>query len=362
MKGRVLVVIGTRPEAIKLAPVVAALRRQDIEPAVCLSGQHRELIDLGGLGIHPTHEMRVRAGSLAERAAEALAGVARLLVAEHFDAVLVQGDTTTAFAAAVAAFYAHVPIGHVEAGLRTGNLGAPWPEEGHRAAIDRLSTWLFAPTERARDALLAEGSESSRVWLVGNTGIDALLLVDVRAEPAVGRRVLVTVHRRENLGEPLATVCRALRRVAARWPDVRIIFPVHPNPEVSGPVFESLSSVAGIDLVPPMDHASMIRAVADCRFIVTDSGGLQEEAPYLGKPVLVLRETTDRPEGVAAGTARLVGTSDSRILAGFAELLDDPAIYSAMSTTHRPYGDGHAADRIAEVLAMQLTRAARFVK
>lgn len=359
MKSRVLVVIGTRPEAIKLAPVVAALQRQNIEPAVCLSGQHRELIDLGGLGIHPTHELHVRTGSLAERAAEAMADVAQVLATEHFDAVLVQGDTTTAFAAAIAAFYARVPIGHVEAGLRTGNLGAPWPEEGHRVAIDRLSTWLFAPTERARDTLLAEGSEPSCVWLVGNTGIDALLLADVRAEPATGRSVLVTVHRRENLGDPLTTICRALRRVVVRWPDVRVIFPVHPSPEVSGPVFELLSGVDGIDLVPPMNHASMIRTLAGCSFIVTDSGGLQEEAPYLGKPVLILRETTDRPEGMDAGTARLVGTSESRILAGFAELLDEPATYSAMSKTHQPYGDGHAADRIAEILASQLTRTAR---
>lgn len=354
MNGRVLVVIGTRPEAIKLAPVVAALQRQGLVPVLCLSGQHRELLQLDALGAWPQHELRVRPGTLASRAADALTGIAEVIAAQRFDAVLVQGDTTTAFAAALAAFYAGVPVGHVEAGLRTGDLGAPWPEEGHRAAIDRLATWMFAPSVRARDALLAEGADTARVWLVGNTGIDALRLAGPRPTAGPGRGVLVTVHRRENLGGPLLDVCRALRQAATRWPDLRMMFPVHPNPDVFAPVHDALTGVGGIDLVAPLSHAGMTASLAACSFVVTDSGGLQEEAPYLGKPVLILRERTERPEGVEAGTARLVGTSPSRILAGFAALLDDPATYAAMSVVHQPYGDGHAADRIAEILANQL--------
>lgn len=362
MSGRLLVLIGTRPEAIKLAPVVAALRRQSLDPIVCLSGQHRDLVELDALGVRPEHELRVRPGALAARAADALAGVAAVLAAEPFDAVLVQGDTTTAFAGALAAFYAGVPVGHVEAGLRTGDLRAPWPEEGHRAAIDRLATWMFAPSARARDALLAEGVDPARVWLVGNTGIDALRLAGARPTANPGRTVLVTVHRRENLGGPLVEVCRALRQAAARWPDLRIMFPVHPNPDVHGPVHDALAGVRGVDLVAPFSHAEMAAALGGCSFVVTDSGGLQEEAPYLGKPVLVVRESTERPEGVEAGTARLVGTTPSRILAGFAALLDDPATYAAMSVVHHPYGDGHAADRIAEVLADQIRGVARVAR
>lgn len=354
MNGRVLLVIGTRPEAIKLAPVVSALQRQGLEPAVCLSGQHREILGVEALGIRPNYELRVGVGSLASRAGDALSGVASILRDGQFAAVVVQGDTTTAFATTIAAFYAGVHVGHVEAGLRTGDLSSPWPEEGHRAAIDRLSTWLFAPSARARDALLMEGADPSRVWLVGNTGIDALRLAAPHAEVPAQRTVLITVHRRENQGSRLLDVCRGLQQAAARWPNVRFVFPVHPNPEVFGPVHEALAGISGIELVAPLDHATMAVALASCSFVATDSGGLQEEAPYLGKPVLILRETTERPEGIEAGTARLVGTSPSRILTEFAALLDDPITYASMAVPHQPYGDGYAADRIAQIMAEQL--------
>lgn len=352
---RALVVVGTRPEAIKMAPVLRALQADGrITPRLCVTGQHRDLLDLGGLGLRPDHDLDIGTDTLATVAAEVLAGVAGVIRRDDPDLVLVQGDTTSAFAGALAAFYAGVPVGHVEAGLRTGDLDAPWPEEGHRRAIDALATWHFAPTARARDTLLAEGARPGGVRLVGNTGIDALRLSPARPSARDGRTILVTVHRRENLGERLREVCSGVRRVARGWPDVRIVVPVHPNPSVQAPVWSALSGLSNVELVAPLNHGSMVRELANCTFVLTDSGGLQEEAPFFGKPVLVLRDSTERPEGVEAGTAWLVGTAAPRIVSACGVLLDDPSVLAAMSRVHHPYGDGYAAERIVAALVESL--------
>ena len=338
-----------------MAPVVRALEADGrIMPYLCVTGQHRDLLDLTGLGLRADIHLGIRAGTLTEAAAAVMEGVAEAIRREAPGLVLVQGDTTSAFAGALAAFYAGVPVGHVEAGLRTGDLDAPWPEEGHRRAIDALSTWHFAPTARARDTLLAEGAPSAGVWLVGNTGIDALRLCAPAQITREGRTILVTVHRRENLGERLRDLCRGVHHVATRWPDVRVLFPVHPNPSVRAPVWSALSGLPNVELAPPLDHPSMVDALANCTFVLTDSGGLQEEAPFFGKPVLVLRDCTERPEGVEAGTARLVGTAAPRIVSACADLLDDPDTLAAMSRVHHPYGDGYAAERIVAALAKSI--------
>ena len=370
---KVMVVFGTRPEAIKMAPVVAALQATPgIEPRIVVTAQHRQMLDqvLALFGIRPHHDLDLMAPgqSLPALFGRILEGMAGVLEHERPDLVLVHGDTSTTLASALAAYYARIPVGHVEAGLRTGNLYSPWPEEANRRLVAPLAALHFAPTETSRANLGAEGVREG-VHVTGNTVIDALLDVVARidADPALaatldaqvptfapGRRiVLVTGHRRENFGAGFEQMCRALRALAERG-DTEVVYPVHLNPNVQEPVHRILDGVAGVHLVPPLDYLPFVRLMSRAYLILTDSGGIQEEAPSLGKPVLVMRDTTERPEAVHAGTVRLVGTDTGTIVAEASALLDDPARWEAMSRAHNPYGDGHAATRIAALCAAYL--------
>ncbi len=363
-----LVVFGTRPEAIKLAPVVEKLR-PGIAVRVCVTAQHREMLDqvLRLFELVPDYDLDLMKADqdLFDVTAGALRALESVIAAERPALLIVQGDTTTTFAAALAAFYLRVPVAHVEAGLRTRDKGQPFPEEVNRRLTAQLADWHFAPTEWARDNLLREGIPEERIAVTGNTGIDALLGVVRRIEagtvsaplppeiePALdGRRlILVTGHRRESFGAGFENICRALRRIAERYRDVAIVYPVHLNPNVREPVYRYLSGVRGIYLTRPMDYLPFVALMMRAFLIVTDSGGVQEEAPSLGKPVLVMREKTERPEGVAAGVARLVGTDAERIAAGVGELLENPELYAAMARRQNPYGDGCAAERIGRIV------------
>lgn len=373
---KILTVFGTRPEAIKMAPLVQALQaEQGIASSVCVSAQHREMLDqvLQLFDIVPEFDLNVmRSGqTLSDVTSSVLDGINGVLDAYAPDAVLVHGDTTTTLAASLAAFYRRIPVGHVEAGLRTGNVWSPWPEELNRRVTDAVSTWHFAPTAESRQNLLDEGVEPQCVTLTGNTVIDALLTVKYRLDsnPALaagvasaypfldpGRRlILVTGHRRENFGEPFERFCVALRLLAARHPDVQIVYPVHLNPNVQQPVRAILSGHDNVHLIDPQDYLPFVYLMDRAYLIVTDSGGIQEEAPALGKPVLVTRETTERPEAVASGTARLVGTDTARIVREVETLLDDSAAYLRMAHAHNPYGDGQACRRIVEALMTALS-------
>jgi UDP-N-acetylglucosamine 2-epimerase (non-hydrolysing) len=362
-KRRITCVVGTRPEAIKMAPVIRRLQREPwCECSILCTAQHRELLDqvLELFRLVPDADFGVM------RPNQTLAGLTSRLI-EHFDdalsqtrpdALLAQGDTTTSMAAALCSFYHKVPFGHVEAGLRTGNLYSPFPEEMNRLVTARIARWHFAPTEQARINLLKEGVPAAGVHMTGNTVIDALLQVALQCHespaPVGLRLVLVTAHRRENFGPPFESVCRAIRHLAERRPDIQFLYPVHPNPNVKKVAQEILGSHPRIRLVEPLDYRSFVAAMKQAHFIISDSGGVQEEAPALAKPVLVLREETERPEAVAAGVARLVGTSFERIVAEATRLLDDSAHYAAMAHGASPYGDGHAAERIVAVLQRDL--------
>ena len=360
---KILIVYGTRPEAIKMAPVVRAVRARPerFRAMVVATGQHREMLDQVQrlFGLEPDVDLDLmRPGQqLNDLAARALAGLEPLLERERPDWVLVQGDTTTAMTAALAAFHRRIPVGHVEAGLRTGDLERPFPEEANRRIIDLLATACFAPTERARRALVAEGLAPGRIHRTGNTVVDALREVRERlAEVGVGPaedddEVLVTAHRRESFGRPLARVLDAVSELAGRFPQLRFVYPVHPNPHVEGPAHERLGGLPNVELHPPLDYRELVGRLARCRLVLTDSGGIQEEAPSFGKPVLVLRETTERPEGVEAGVARLVGTDRERIVTEASLLLTDGDAYARMANAVNPYGDGRAGERIAAILA-----------
>lgn len=364
---RVMVVVGTRPEAIKMAPVVTALKAlPDIEVQVAVTAQHRQMLDqvLQLFGIVPDDDLDLMAENqgLPELFGRILSGMSGVLARRRPDLVLVHGDTSTTLAAALAAYYARIPVGHVEAGLRTGDLYAPWPEEANRRLAGQLAAMHFAPTQRARANLLAEGVDDAAILVTGNTVVDALLEVAGRIEdePALRRElearfpfldparrmVLVTGHRRESFGEGFDHICHALRDLAAR-PDVQIVYPVHLNPNVQEPVNRMLAGLPGVHLLPPQDYLPFVYLMTRAHFILTDSGGVQEEAPSLGKPVLVMRETTERPEAVEAGTVRLVGTDPGLILRDSVRLLDDAAFHQSMAMAHNPYGDGLAAQRIA---------------
>lgn len=363
----VLSVFGTRPEAIKMAPVVHALAaRAGLDARVCLTNQHQQMLDqvLDLFALHADHNLQVMTNGqtptdVTVRVLERLPAVLEEL---RPAAVLVQGDTTTSFAAALAAFYARIPVGHVEAGLRTWRKDSPFPEELNRQMTTAIADWHFAPTDWARDNLLREGVPADRVVVTGNTVTDALQWVAARVPevppgiPDLGdtRLVLVTAHRRESFGAAFRELCEALRALVERNPDVSLVYPVHLNPNVQEPVRAILRGVPRVHLVPPVDYGTMVSLLRRAYLVLTDSGGIQEEAPSLGKPVLVMRDTTERPEGVEAGTARLVGTSKERIVAEAERLLRDPDAYAAMSRAHNPYGDGHAAERIADVLAAAL--------
>jgi len=373
----VLSVFGTRPEAIKMAPVVKALEAADgIESLVCVTAQHRDMLDqvLELFDIVPDDDLDLmRPGqTLHELTARVLIGLRPVLEARKPDVVLVHGDTTTSFTAALAAFYSRIPVGHVEAGLRTGDLSAPFPEEANRVLADALTTFHFAPTERSRDVLLGEGLPPERVWVTGNTVIDALLWVAERLRPveedaeAFGsaypvlankkKYVLVTGHRRESFGQGFENICSALATLADRHPDVHIIYPVHLNPRVQEPVHRLLSGRDNIHLIRPLSYSPFVRLMKDCHLILTDSGGIQEEAPSLGKPVLVMREVTERPEGVEAGTVKLVGTDVDRIVSETDRLLTDADAWQSMHRAHNPYGDGQAAQRIVDSLRTDFAR------
>jgi UDP-N-acetylglucosamine 2-epimerase (non-hydrolysing) len=354
----VLVVYGTRPEAIKMAPVVAALRERPdrFTVRVCTTGQHREILEQVQelFALAPDVDLRLMSPdqSLNALTAAALEALDRILGAEPPDWVLVQGDTTTAMAAALTSFHRRLRIGHVEAGLRTGDLARPFPEEANRRVIDLLANALFTPTPRARDVLLAEGVDPGSIHVVGNTGIDALHAVAAGLpNETAAREVLVTLHRRESFGAPLAGILGALRRLACDHPDVRWVYPVHPNPNVRGPAHAALRDLPNFRLCEPLPYRELVRQLLRCELVLTDSGGIQEEAPAFGKPVLVLRDTTERPEGVAAGTAMLVGTSAERIVSAASGLLADPGARARMGRAVNPYGDGRASSRIVAILA-----------
>jgi UDP-N-acetylglucosamine 2-epimerase (non-hydrolysing) len=366
-KLRVAVVIGTRPEAVKMAPVVLALRaaRSRFETRVVLTAQHREMADdiLAHFGISPDHDLDLMRPkqSLFVTTSRLVARMEGVLDAEKPDVVLVQGDTTTTFVAALAAFYKGIRVGHVEAGLRTDDKANPFPEEVNRRLTSHIADLHFAPTETARRALLRERVPSGSIFVTGNTVIDALLWTKGRLPrklPAVLSRVdtskrivLVTSHRRENWGAPLVDVCLALEDIATVFDDVQIVFPVHPNPVVKNTVTRILGRLKNVLLLPPLDYGAFVALMSRASLILTDSGGVQEEAPSLGVPVLVLRRKTERPEAVRAGVVRLVGTDRKRIVRVSARLLSDRAAYRAMARRKNPYGDGRAASRIARVLA-----------
>jgi UDP-N-acetylglucosamine 2-epimerase (non-hydrolysing) len=363
---KVLSVVGTRPEAIKMAPVIRALRRRPgrVDCRVCVTAQHRRLLDqvLHLFGIAPDYDLDVMAEdqSPTQVAAAVLARLEPILRAERPDWVLVQGDTTTVLAASIAAFFARARVAHVEAGLRTHDRWQPFPEEMNRRVASVVADLHLAPTDWARDNLLREGVPGECIRVTGNPVIDALqwaasLPYDpaggpLGAIPRDGRLLLVTAHRRENFGRPLEEICRALVDLVAAEGDLHVVYPVHPNPTVQGTVTRLLAGQSGITLTPPLSYLALVNLLKRACLVLTDSGGIQEEAPGLGKPVLVLREVTERPEAVAAGTVQVVGTDRGRIVAAARRLLDDPAAYAAMARAVNPYGDGQAAERIAAAL------------
>lgn len=369
---KVIVIIGTRPEAIKLAPVVLELQKypEHFETQVCVTGQHREMLDqvLGVFNLRPDHDLGVMKGGqgLAGVTAACLTGLDDVLRQERPHLVLVQGDTTTTFTAALSAYYHRVPVAHVEAGLRTGNRYDPFPEEINRRLATHLSDFHFAPTEGARSNLLSEGVRPESILLTGNTVIDALLVTQARLakgpNPALDclgqidglRMILVTAHRRESFGVPFRRICEAVRALAERRHDIVIVYPVHLNPNVQAPVREILDGIPNVKLLAPLDYVSFVACMQRAYILLTDSGGVQEEGPSLRKPVLVMRETSERPEAIAAGTACLTGTNPERIVSTVSALLDDPALYQQMTSRPNPYGDGHAAERIVQFLVNRL--------
>lgn len=384
----VVVVVGTRPEAIKMAPVVHALRESPLlQPLLLSTGQHREMLAqaLGSFELAPDHDLQLMqpGQTLVDLTARVLTAVHGFLQTARPAAVLVQGDTTSVLAASLAAAFADIPVGHVEAGLRTGNMRSPWPEEMNRRLTSPLCRWAFAPTGQSRDNLLREQIPAASCHVTGNTVIDALLWMrdrlaargvsaeDVaernRISPAFRDRflrpqwqpfVLITGHRRESFGGGFENICRSLLAIAREFPGVGLLYPVHLNPNVREPVDRLLRGHAGIELIEPVGYQDFVWLMDRCHFLLSDSGGVQEEAPSLGKPVLVMRESTERPEGVDAGTCRLVGTDPDRILAEAKLLLGDPEQYATRSQLKNPYGDGQSAMRIREILERDLLGAA----
>jgi UDP-N-acetylglucosamine 2-epimerase (non-hydrolysing) len=376
-KKKVSLVFGTRPEAIKLCPLVATLRtRAEFSPHVCVTGQHRKMLDqvLEVFDVRPDADLQLMQANqtLASLTARAITALDKYLEDQSPDAVIVQGDTTTAFCAALAAFYRRIPVGHVEAGLRTWNKFSPFPEELNRVMASKLADLHFAPTNWAADNLLKEGVASGRVFVTGNTVIDALHVAVRRLRerpPAIaglpaelmrqehdGRRplVLITAHRRENFGGGFQDICQAIAKLADRFADVSFVYPVHLNPNVREPVFRLLGGRANVHLIEPLTYLPFVALMNRAKLILTDSGGVQEEAPSLGKPVLVMRDTTERPEAVEAGTVRLVGTDPGRIVDSVTSLLTDPDAYAAMARAENPYGDGRACERIVNALVAAL--------
>lgn len=366
---KILVVFGTRPEAIKMAPLVHRLKQTPgIEAKVCVTAQHREMLDqvLCLFGITPDYDLNIMkpGQTLSGIAVTILNGLDPVLLECAPDLVLVHGDTSTTFITTLACFYRHIPVGHVEAGLRTGDLQSPWPEEANRVLTGRLACLHFAPTAKAQSNLLAEGVDPNRVWVTGNTVIDALLWVKSKLDRdheirnayehqfaflGSGRRfVLITGHRRESFGQGFERICEAIRSMAGEYPSIDWVYPVHLNPNVREPVGRILGNLGNVHLIDPLDYLPFVYLMDRSTLILTDSGGVQEEAPSLGKPVLVMRNTTERPEAVEAGTVRLVGNDTNLIMEGLRDLLNNRESYLAMTRAHNPYGDGKACDRIVK--------------
>ena len=361
---KVMLVFGTRPEAIKMCPLVNELksRTNEFDVVVTVTGQHREMLDqvLRVFNVAPDYDLAIMkpGQTLFDVTCDVLLKLKSVLEQERPDIVLVHGDTTTSFAAALACFYLQIPVGHVEAGLRTHDIYSPWPEEFNRQAVDIVSAYYFAPTEQSRVNLLSEGKLDERIWVTGNTGIDALATTvhDGYVHPelewaADSRLILLTAHRRENLGEPMHHMFRAIRRVMEEHPDTKAIYPIHMNPVVRKAAHEELDGFDRLHIIDPLEVLDFHNFMAASYLILTDSGGIQEEAPGLGKPVLVMRDTTERPEGIEAGTLKLVGTDEETIYREFSRLLSDEGEYARMSHASNPYGDGHASQKIADILA-----------
>ena len=359
---KVMLVFGTRPEAIKMCPLVNELKtRKNIKTIVCVSGQHRHMLDqvLNAFHVVPDYDLAIMKENqtLFDITTSILNGIKCVLETVRPDIVLVHGDTSTTFATALACFYLQIPVGHVEAGLRTYNIDSPYPEEFNRQAVGVISRYNFAPTERAAQNLIKEGKDTSTIFVTGNTAIDALRTTvrDNYSHPDLkwaegSRLILITAHRRENLGQPMQSMFRAIHKVMQTHPDVKAIYPIHMNPEVRKTADEILRGEERIRIIEPLDVLDFHNFLAQSFLILTDSGGIQEEAPSLGKPVLVMRNTTERPEGIDAGTLRLVGTDEQTIYQNFSQLLEDEAAYQKMSKACNPYGDGFACKRIADIL------------
>ncbi len=363
---KVMLVFGTRPEAIKMCPLVNELKnRKSLQTIVCVTGQHRQMLDqvLDAFQVVPDYDLSIMKDrqTLFDVTCNILNGIKGVLEEVQPNVVLVHGDTSTTFATALACFYLQIPVGHVEAGLRTYNLYSPYPEEFNRQAVSILSAFNFAPTNMSRDNLLKEGKDPATIYVTGNTAIDALKTT-VRQDythpelqwAAGSRLIMITAHRRENLGEPMHNMFRAIRRVMEEHPDVKAIYPIHMNPVVRQAAEEELGSFDRIRIIEPLEVLDFHNFLNASYMILTDSGGIQEEAPSLGKPVLVMRDTTERPEGIAAGTLKLVGTDEAVIYENFKLLLENKAAYDAMSQASNPYGDGHACRRIADILEEKL--------
>ena len=361
-KLKVMSVFGTRPEAIKMCPLVKELKtREHIKTVVCVTGQHREMLQqvLDAFNVSPDYDLSIMKDrqTLFDVTTAVLEGMKKVLEAEKPDVVLVHGDTSTTFATALACFYLQIPVGHVEAGLRTHNIYSPYPEEFNRQAVSIVSRYNFAPTKLAKENLINEGRDAETIYITGNTAIDALKTTvredyhNPELEKCSGKRmILITAHRRENLGKPMENMFKAIKRVIDEHDDVCAIYPIHKNPVVRETANKIFGNDNGIKIIEPLDVLDFHNFMNKSYMILTDSGGIQEEAPSLGKPVLVMRDTTERPEGIEAGTLKLVGTSEQVIYETFTSLLDDKAIYEKMSHASNPYGDGYASERIADIL------------
>lgn len=363
---KIMVVFGTRPEAIKMCPLVKELKcSEQFKTIVCVTGQHRQMLDmvLDAFDVKPEYDLSIMKDrqTLFEVTINILNKIREVLLIEKPDLVLVHGDTTTTFVTALSCFYLQIPVGHVEAGLRTYNIYSPYPEEFNRQAVSLLTRFNFAPTEKSRKNLLNEGKKDETIFVTGNTAIDALRTTVKKEythpelEWAKGSRlVLITAHRRENLGEPMRQMFRAIHRVLAENEDVKAIYPIHMNPVVREIANKILGNDDRIHIIEPLDVIDFHNFMARCHIILTDSGGIQEEAPSLGKPVLVMRDTTERPEGIEAGTLKLVGTQEETIYNEFTKLLTEPKEYQAMAHAVNPYGDGHACERIVKTIEQNL--------
>ena len=364
---KVMLVFGTRAEAVKMCPLVKELKRRpdEFHTVVCVTGQHREMLQqvLEAFHVTPDHDLNIMKDrqTLFDITTLILERIRAVLEAEKPDIVLVHGDVSTTFVTALACFYLQIPVGHVEAGLRTYDIFSPYPEEFNRQAVSILARWNFAPTERSRENLIREGKNPDNIFVTGNTVIDALQTTvrEDYSHPELSwasgsRLIFITAHRRENLGEPMHRMFRAIRRVLEAHPDVKALYPIHMNPLVREAARAELSGFDRIHIIEPVDVLDCHNIMARSYLVLTDSGGIQEEAPSLGKPVLVMRDTTERPEGVEAGTLKLVGTDEAVIYENFCRLLDDPGAYAAMAHAANPYGDGHACERIADILAQKL--------